>query len=167
VHDWQWEHVVMSPFAPALAAPRVTEFLTGIAGADPFLRDHCRLVLLGEVASVAVPHPDYEALPGAPCQYRELLGCIWHESLAAADWLAVLCEAVLPPLLHALYRYGTVFSPHGENAILVHRLLAPRFAKICLNRNRLLTDGYANRPERPHAATFGTVRYALHEVAVP
>jgi siderophore synthetase component len=39
------------------------------------------VVLLGEVASLAVPHPDYETLPGAPYQYRELLGCIWRESL--------------------------------------------------------------------------------------
>ena len=46
-------------------------------------------------------------------------------------------------------------------------LLTPRFAKICLNRNRLLQDGYADRPERPHAATFGTVRNALDEVAEP
>ena len=189
--------------------------------------------------------------------------------MAASAWLEALFEAVLPPLLHILYRYGTVFSPHGENAILVRRtgvptrlaikdfvddvnvsdqplpelraamtpevaevllaeppkwlcqflwaglssatsatwptwprttsgwasgasgrwsgrrarlpgpvpeladrfktfdLLAPRFAKICLNRNRLLTDGYADRPERPHAAAFGTVRNALDEVAQP
>jgi len=40
-------------------------------------------------------------------------------------------------------------------------------AKICLNRNRLLLDGYGDRPERPHAATFGTVRNALDEVAEP
>jgi siderophore synthetase component len=46
-------------------------------------------------------------------------------------------------------------------------LLAPRFAKICLNRNRLLTDGYADRPERPHAAAHGSVRNALDEVAGP
>ena len=294
------------PTERTVAAPRVTEFLTRILAADPFLHADRRLVLLGEVASVAVPHPDYEALPGAPYQYRELVGCIWRESLqgkldpgeramtmaallhrdrqgtpvvaalversgmAATGWLAALFEAVLPPLLHVLYRYGTVFSPHGENAILVHRdgvptrlavkdfvddvnvsdqplpelraalrpevaevllaeppdwlcqflwaslfvghlryladlvedhlgvderrfwalvrstilgyqdrhpdqadryktfdLLAPRFAKICLNRNRLLTDGYADRPERPHAATHGTVRNALDEVAGP
>jgi siderophore synthetase component len=294
------------PTDRTLAAPRVTEFLTRIVAADPFLRDDRRLVLLGEVASLAVPHPDYETLPGAPYQYRELLGCIWRESLhgkldpgeraltmaallhrdrhgtpvlaalversgmTAPGWLAALFEAVLPPLLHVLYRYGTVFSPHGENAILVHRdgvparlavkdfvddvnvsdqplpelraamapdvaevllaeppewlcqflwaalfvghfryladlasehlgvderrfwtmvratvvgyqdrfpeladrfktfdLLAPRFARICLNRNRLLTDGYADRPERPHATTFGTVRNALDEVAAP
>jgi siderophore synthetase component len=294
------------PTDRTLAAPRVTEFLTGIVAADPFLAADRRLLLLGEVASVAVPHPDYDRLPGAPYQYRELLGCIWRESLhgrldpgeramtmaallhrdrhgtpvvaalversgmTAEGWLAALFEAVLPPLLHVLYRYGTVFSPHGENAILVHRdgiparlavkdfvddvnvsdqplpelraamapevaevllaeppewlcqflwaalfvghlryladlvedhlgvgerrfwsmvratilgyqdrfpeladrfktfdLLAPRFDKICLNRNRLLTDGYADRPERPHAATHGTVRNALDVVAGP
>jgi siderophore synthetase component len=294
------------PTNRTVAAPAVTEFLTGIVAADPFLHADRRLVLLGEVASVAVPHPAYEALPGAPYQYRELLGCIWRESLhgrldpgeramtmaallhrdrhgtpvvaalaersglAASGWLARLFEAVLPPLLHVLYRYGTVFSPHGENAILLQRegvptrlavkdfvddvnvsdqplpelraalrpdvaevllaeppewlcqflwaslfvghfryladlvedylgvgerrfwslvraailgyqdrhpeladrfktfdLLAPRFDKICLNRNRLLQDGYADRPERPHAATHGTVRNALDEVAAP
>jgi siderophore synthetase component len=34
---------------------------------------------------------------------------------------------------------------------------APRFTRICLNRNRLLLDGYADRPEGPHAATHGSV----------
>jgi siderophore synthetase component len=291
------------PTDRTLAAPAVTELLQGIAAADPFLRDRCRLILLGEVAGVAVPHPTFEELEGAPYQFRELLGCIWREGLegrldpgeramtmaallhvdargtavvsalversglGAAAWLDALLGAVLPPLLHFLYRHGVVFSPHGENAILVHRdgvpsrlaikdfvddvnlsdqplpelagvapelravllaeppqwlcqflwaglfvghlrylsdlmedhlglaerdfwaavrraildhqarfpelagrfalfdLLAPRFARICLNRNRLLLDGYADRPERPHAATFGTVANALADVA--
>lgn len=291
------------PTERTLAAPAVTAFLQGIAAADPFLRDRCRVVLLGEVAAVAVPHPAYEELDGAPYQYRELLGCIWREGLEGrldpeeramtmaallhvdaggravvadlvrrsgltpAAWLDALLLAVLPPLLHFLYRYGVVFSPHGENAILLHRggvptrlaikdfvddvnlsdqplpelagvdpglravllaeppewlcqflwagllighfrylsdlmedhlglaerdfwaavrravldhqarfpelaerfvlfdLLAPRFARICLNRNRMLLDGYADRPERPHAATHGTVANALAEVA--
>jgi len=293
------------PTDRALAAPRVTEYLRGLRAGDPFLRDQCRLVLLGEVASVAIPHRAYESLPGAPYQFRELLGCVWREPLArflepgeramalaallhtdphgtpvvaamversgldAEAWLARFLGVVLPPLLHCLYRYGTVFSPHGENAMLVHRdglparlalkdfvddvnlsdqplpelervpadvrrvllseppewlcqflqaglfighfryladllevcaglperrfwslvraevlayqarfpelaerfelfdLLRPRLAKICLNRNRLLLDGYGDRPERPHAATFGTVRNALDEVAEP
>lgn len=34
-------------------------------------------------------------------------------------WLDALFSTMLPPLLHYLYRYGTVFSPHGENTILV------------------------------------------------
>ncbi len=172
---------------------------------------------------------------------------------------------MLPPLLHFLYRYGTVFSPHGENAIVVfdahdrpvrlavkdfvddvnisdrdlpelaglpeeaarvlprkppeglnqylhsglfigvYRFLAPlveeqlgvpeeefwtllreritgyqrrfpelaerfelfdlftpRIDRLCLNRNRLLLDGYRDRPERPHAAVHGQVDNALH-----
>ncbi|HEX6493819.1 MAG TPA: IucA/IucC family protein, partial [Candidatus Dormibacteraeota bacterium] len=145
------------PTERTLAAPAVTAFLQGIAAADPFLRDECRVVLLGEVAAVAVPHHAYEELDGAPYQYRELLGCIWREGLDArldpderamtmaallhvdarggavvaelvrrsglspAAWLDALLSAILPPLLHFLYRHGVVFSPHGENAILVHR----------------------------------------------
>jgi siderophore synthetase component len=35
------------------------------------------------------------------------------------EWLDRLFEAILPPLLHYLYRYGVVFSPHGQNTILV------------------------------------------------
>jgi siderophore synthetase component len=293
------------PTDRALAAPRVTAYLRGVRDGDAYLRDECRLVLLGEVASVAVPHRAYESLPGAPYQFRELLGCVWREpparflepgeramalagllridrqgtpvvvammeraALDAEEWVRRFLGAVLPPLLHYLYRYGTAFSPHGENAMLVHRdglpvrlalkdfvddvnlsdqtlpelervpadvrevllseppawlcqflwaglfighfryladllersaglperrfwwlvreeilayqarlpelaerfelfdLLSPRFAKICLNRNRLLLDGYADRPERPHAAVFGTVRNALDEVTEP
>ncbi|MFJ5682126.1 IucA/IucC family protein [Streptomyces sp. NPDC093099] len=42
-----------------------------------------------------------------------------RSGLTPADWLQRLFSALLPPLLHFLYRYGTVFSPHGENAIVV------------------------------------------------
>ncbi len=34
-------------------------------------------------------------------------------------WLDELFATMLPPLLHYLYRYGTVFSPHGENTIVI------------------------------------------------
>ncbi|UWE11822.1 IucA/IucC family protein [Actinacidiphila bryophytorum] len=211
VHPWQWEHVVLPLFAPAvadgsiialgtdndlrlpqqsvrtflntsrperrtvklplsvlntlvwrglptertLAAPAVTAWVQRLHAEDPFLRDETRVILLGEVASVTVAHPQYDRLPTVPYQYRELLGCIWREPLAAhlepgerartlaallhtdtdgrsftaelvarsgvapAVWLRHLFCALLPPLLHFLYRYGTVFSPHGENAIVV------------------------------------------------
>lgn len=42
-----------------------------------------------------------------------------RSGLAPEAWLRRLFAALLPPLLHFLYRYGTVFSPHGENAIVV------------------------------------------------
>ncbi|MFE4799742.1 IucA/IucC family protein [Streptomyces sp. NPDC056708] len=42
-----------------------------------------------------------------------------RSGLTPTTWLTRLFSALLPPLLHFLYRYGTVFSPHGENAIVV------------------------------------------------
>ncbi|MFD4479905.1 IucA/IucC family protein [Streptomyces sp. NPDC058471] len=143
------------PTERTLAAPAVTAWMHALRDADPFLRDECRVILLGEVASVTVEHPLYDGLPEAPYQYKELLGAIWREpitrylapderartlasllhtdahgrafvaelvdrsGLAPEAWLRRLFGALLPPLLQFLYRYGTVFSPHGENAIVV------------------------------------------------
>ncbi|MFD5428029.1 IucA/IucC family protein [Streptomyces sp. NPDC127084] len=141
------------PTERTLAAPAVTGWVRSIRDDDPFLRDDCGVILLGEVASVTVEHPLYDRLPDVPYQYRELLGAIWREplrlppgerartlasllhtdpqgraftaelversALAPTVWLRRLFAALLPPLLHYLYRYGTVFSPHGENAIVV------------------------------------------------
>ncbi|NBE51289.1 IucA/IucC family protein [Streptomyces boluensis] len=143
------------PTERTFAAPAVTAWVHALRDADPFLREECRVILLGEVASVTVEHPVYDGLPDVPYQYRELLGAIWREpldhaldpgerartlasllhtdshgrafvaelvarsGLAPEVWLRRLFAALLPPLLHFLYRYGTVFSPHGENAIVV------------------------------------------------
>ncbi|MBD0707709.1 IucA/IucC family protein [Streptomyces sp. CBMA291] len=142
------------PTERTLAAPAVTAWVHSLRDTDPFLSEECGVVLLGEVASVAVGHPLYDRLPQVPYQYRELLGAIWREplrlppgerartlasllhtdptgrafvaelvdrsGLAPTVWLRRLLAALLPPLLHFLYRYGTVFSPHGENAIVVY-----------------------------------------------
>nr|WP_239096715.1 IucA/IucC family protein [Streptomyces sp. SID11385] len=143
------------PTRRTIAAPAVTAWVQSVRDHDPYLREECRVVLLGEVASVAVRHPFYDVLPEVPYQYKELLGAIWREPLAPLldpderartlasllhvdregrafvaelvarsglaphDWLRRLFGALLPPLLHFLYRHGTVFSPHGENAIVV------------------------------------------------
>lgn len=288
------------PGERTVIAPRVTEWVKSICDRDSFLKDECRLILPGEIASINYDHPYYAQLSGAPYQYKEMLGCLWRESvlsytepgespitlaalihvdrngkpfvsglvarsgLSLDAWLERLFNAILPPLLHYLYQYGVVFSPHGENTILVlkdfvpHRLamkdfvddvnisrhplpeleslpqelkavmlseppeglcqfiwaglfichhryladlleihhgypersfwqqvrqaisnyqsrfphlqerfelfnlLAPSFTKLCLNRNRLLTYGYADDGDRPHAAAFGKVSNALH-----
>ncbi|MFE4859746.1 IucA/IucC family protein [Streptomyces sp. NPDC056670] len=288
------------PTERTVAAPAVTAWVRGLCERDAFLRDECRVILLGEVASVAVEHPVYDRVTEVPYQYKELLGAIWREplpprlapgerartlaallhtdpegraftaelvarsGLAPEVWLRRLFNALLPPLLRFLYRYGTVFSPHGENAIVVfddrdvpvrlaikdfvddinvsaehlpehdsmpddvravllteepsfltqfihsglfvgvfrflaplcedqlgvpeadfwalvreeilrHQarfpdekeryetfdLLTPRIDRLCLNRNRLHTDGYRDRPERPHATVHGTVANPL------
>ncbi|WP_055701431.1 IucA/IucC family protein [Streptomyces silaceus] len=143
------------PTERTMAAPAVTAWMHALRDADPFLRDECGVILLGEVASVAVEHPEYDGLAEVPYQYRELLGAIWREpitrylapgerartlasllhtdpdgrafvtelversGLAPVAWLRRFFAALMPPLLQFLYRYGTVFSPHGENTIVV------------------------------------------------
>lgn len=282
--------------------PRITEALRAIRDGDPFLAGECDVALLGEVAGLHYPHRDFEAIDGAPYQYRELFGSVWRESatrkaddgerpvtLAALlhvdgegvpfvsrlveasglddeAWVRALFDALWPPLLHFLYRYGVAFSPHGQDVVLLvedgrparlalkdlidvnvsedrvperagvldadlqdamytkddgglagvifaslvvcvlryladvlatHRdypeerfwrqaraairdyqeafpelaerferfdLLASEFPKLCLNRNRLFTAGYAADGERPDIAVHGTVRNPLDAV---
>jgi siderophore synthetase component len=136
-------------------APEVTTFMKNILENDSFLKDECRLGLLGEVATMNVDHPTFNHVKGAPYQYLELLGVVWRESiyqeltegehaitlaallhvdhlgtsfvsklieksgLTVEEWVKKLAKAILPPLLHYLYQYGTVFSPHGQNTVLV------------------------------------------------
>jgi siderophore synthetase component len=211
------------------------------------------------ITLAALLHLDYQANP-------YILQLVEKSGLTLKDWLDRLFNTILPPLLHYLYRYGIVFSPHGENTILIlknyapHRLamkdfvddvnisrhplpelenlaaglrrvllteppeglcqfifaglfichhrylsdlletatgyseftfwsqvrsaiinyqarfphlqsrfelfnlLAPKFTKLCLNRNRLITYGYGNDHDRPHAAAYGQVNNALHTV---
>ncbi|MED1738240.1 IucA/IucC family siderophore biosynthesis protein [Bacillus swezeyi] len=44
---------------------------------------------------------------------------IEKSGLTAEEWIGQLFKTVMPPLLHFMYQYGTVFSPHGQNTILV------------------------------------------------
>ncbi|WLR52884.1 IucA/IucC family siderophore biosynthesis protein [Bacillus tianshenii] len=157
------------PSERTVVAPLITEFIQGIKEQDDFLREECRLILPGEVASMNVDHPYYANLTGAPYQYLEMLGCIWRESiysfldegeeaitlasllyiddeekpfvhslieqsgLTIDEWITKLFNVVLPPLLHYFYQYGTVFSPHGQNTVLIlkdnkpHRLAMKDF----------------------------------------
>ncbi|MGK5627287.1 IucA/IucC family protein [Streptomyces sp. URMC 123] len=67
----------------AQGAPVTTQWLAGLLGKDPVLRDELRTVLLGEVASVTVRHPYLAGVPETPYQHLEVLGCIWRESVSS------------------------------------------------------------------------------------
>ncbi|WP_332631660.1 IucA/IucC family protein [Halalkalibacter flavus] len=149
------------PGERTVVAPIITEYIHSIRDQDSFLRDECRLILPGEVASVNYDHPYYSKLVGAPYQCLEMLGSIWRESiysfleegerpitlasllyvdkagkpfvaslierskLSVVEWIERLFSVTLPPLLHYLYQYGTVFSPHGQNTVLVLKDYVP------------------------------------------
>ncbi|MBO1512517.1 IucA/IucC family siderophore biosynthesis protein [Metabacillus sp. BG109] len=149
------------PGERTVIAPEVTTFMKNILKNDSFLKDECRLGLLGEVATMNVDHPTFKKITGSPYQYLELLGVVWRESiykelqneeraitlaallhvdhegtpfvtklieksgLTVEEWVKKLVNAILPPLLHYLYQYGTVFSPHGQNTVLVLKDYTP------------------------------------------
>lgn len=189
-----------------------------------------------------------------------------RSGLTVDAWIKRFFAVVLPPLLHYLYQYGTVFSPHGQNTIVIVKegkpcrlavkdyvddvnisdqpfeelaemdddlkkvlrseppegltqfiftglfvchlryfsdvletycgyseyefwrraketiheyqerfshlqsrfqqfdLFKPKMTKLCLNRNRMLDDGYTAEADRPHASEFGKVSNPLDEV---
>ncbi|MEV5239485.1 IucA/IucC family protein [Streptomyces cinnamoneus] len=43
-----------------------------------------------------------------------------RSGLTAEKWLETFFAALLPGLLHYLYRYGTAFCPHGENTVVLY-----------------------------------------------
>ncbi|WP_082837993.1 IucA/IucC family siderophore biosynthesis protein [Haladaptatus sp. R4] len=85
-----------------------------------FLDDDERAITLSALMQVEDGTPYLESL-------------VETSDLSMEEWLDELFSTVLPPLLHYLYRYGTVFSPHGQNTMLVlkegrpHRLAVKDF----------------------------------------
>lgn len=64
------------------------------------------------ITLAALLYVDHEGIP-----FTSKL--IEKSGLTAEEWVRKLTNAILPPLLHFLYQYGTVFSPHGQNTVLV------------------------------------------------
>jgi siderophore synthetase component/RimJ/RimL family protein N-acetyltransferase len=168
-------------------APKLTRHIQRIQQQDAFLSQQCRLILLGEVASMTYEHPYYARITGAPYQYQEQLGVIWRDNVTAqlaegeqaitmaallhrdnsgrsmiqtiieqsgcsvAQWVDCFLAHTLPPLLHFLYQYGLVFSPHGQNCILLLREGRPTGLAIKdfvddINISEVITAELANLP---------------------
>lgn len=54
-----------------------------------------------------------------------LKSLIEASELETHEWISQFLKVVMEPLLHVLYKFGFVFSPHGQNAMLVLRNNAP------------------------------------------
>jgi len=64
-------------------APQLTQWLQSRVTDDDFLREECRLILLGEFASLHFSHETYVGMEDVPYQYTELLGVIFRENSRA------------------------------------------------------------------------------------
>lgn len=76
--------------------------------------------------------PDQQVLTQAALVHRDLAGSsviavlVARSGLAPLIWLKTFVQVCLEPLLYCLYRYGLVFSPHGENSLLIHENGVPK-----------------------------------------
>jgi siderophore synthetase component len=80
-----------------------------------------------------------------------------RSGLPAVEWLRRLFAALLPPILHYLYRYGLAFNPHGENTAIVfdeHDIPVRVAIKDFVDDMKLLTSDlpeYAGLPAETRA----------------
>jgi siderophore synthetase component len=124
------------PRARTLAAPALTSWFTGLVAADEFLRE-TGLALLGEVASVSVAHPAFEAVPDVPYHHTEMLGAIWRDSVAGhlqPGERAVTLAALLhrdpagTPFVDPLIRRSGLAV--GEWVAALHRVTLPSLVHV-------------------------------------
>jgi siderophore synthetase component len=69
------------PSERTVIAPQVTQHIKGIRDRDTFLKDTCKVGLLGEVATLNVSQPTFASIKNAPYQYLEMLGVVLGESI--------------------------------------------------------------------------------------
>ncbi|MEV2275403.1 IucA/IucC family protein [Nocardiopsis sp. NPDC049922] len=90
-----------------------------------------------------------------------------RSGLSAEAWLTALFGAILPPVLHLLYRYGLAFNPHGENAIVVYddRDRPTRLAvKDFVDDMKLLDTDLPEYADLPEAALGVLMRFDAREL---
>lgn len=110
-----------------LAAPMITQWLRGLWARDEVFT-RLGTELLGEVASVTVPHPQLSTHPGIPYQWTETLGCIWRDPvdprLREGETVWPLAAVLHPGFTEAaIARSGT--DAHTWLSALLATLLRP------------------------------------------
>lgn len=95
--------------------------------------------------------------------------CIIEESnLSVKEWTKRFHEAMLYPLLHTLVKYGVVFSPHGQNAVIVLKDNVPTrmIIKDFADDVHISIDGYKQMYKDFPAIAKGTILESPPEVLI-
>lgn len=79
---------------------------------------------------------------------------IKESGLNVLDWLSVFFRVCVTPLLYWLYRYGIVFSPHGENSLLIHKNGIPKkmVLKDFVDDINLVDDDFMEQNPKPESS---------------
>jgi siderophore synthetase component len=161
--------------ATTVAAPLLSDWLSAIAASDSYLRDEARVVLLREFAGVACEPADAPELAGmigciwreSPFAYAEpgervipfaALSALdldgepyihrWLEEHGQQEWLRVLLETAMVPVLHLLVVHGVALEAHAQNmAIIVLGGLPRRVVLKDFHESLEFCDDWLSNPE--------------------
>lgn len=98
-----------------------------------------------------------------PDGHSVLGALIVTSGLGAGEWIDAFLKAVLGPLLHFLYKYGFVFSPHGQNALLA--LIDNRPTRLVIKD--FVDDANLSIDSLPEHATLPESLYDLLDALEP
>ncbi|PEJ55153.1 siderophore biosynthesis protein [Bacillus wiedmannii] len=136
----------LKPYS-VVSAPAISNWLSDVVSQDSYLRDESRIILLKEFSSVTYDTNKKATYGSLGCIWRESVHNhldeqedavpfnglyakekdgtpvidAWLNKYGIENWLRLLIQKAIIPVIHLVAEYGIVLESHGQNMILVHK----------------------------------------------
>ncbi|WP_433773654.1 IucA/IucC family protein [Bacillus wiedmannii] len=136
----------LKPYS-VVSAPAISNWLNDVVSDDPYLRDESRMILLNEFSSVTYDTNKKSVYGSLGCIWREsvhkyldtqedavpfnglyakgkdgtLVIDAWLNKYGIENWLRLLIQKAIIPVIHLVVEHGIALESHGQNMIFVHR----------------------------------------------
>ncbi|EJS67761.1 IucA/IucC family protein [Bacillus cereus] len=136
----------LKPYS-VVSAPAISNWLHDVVSHDPYLRDESRMILLHEFSSVTYDTNKKSVYGSLGCIWRESVHKYldtkedavpfnglyakekdgtpiidaWLNKYGIENWLQLLIQKAIIPVLHLVVEHGIALESHGQNMIFVHR----------------------------------------------
>ncbi|WP_141498594.1 IucA/IucC family protein [Bacillus wiedmannii] len=136
----------LKPYS-VVSAPAISNWLSDVVSQDSYLRDESRIILLKEFSSVTYDTNKKATYGSLGCIWRESVHNhldeqedavpfnglyakekdgtpvidAWLNKYGIENWLRLLIQKAIIPVIHLVVEYGIVLESHGQNMILVHK----------------------------------------------
>ncbi|WP_141556172.1 IucA/IucC family protein [Bacillus wiedmannii] len=130
-----------------VSAPAISNWLSDVVSQDSYLRDESRIILLKEFSSVTYDTNKKATYGSLGCIWRESVHKYldeqedavpfnglyakekdgtpvidaWLNKYGIENWLRLLIQKAIIPVIHLVVEYGIALESHGQNMILVHK----------------------------------------------
>ncbi|HHT7168466.1 TPA: IucA/IucC family protein [Bacillus cereus] len=136
----------LKPYS-VVSAPVISNWLNDVVSNDAYLMDEARLILLSEFSSVTYDMNKKAIYGSLGCIWRESVHKYldaqedaipfnglyakekdgtpiidaWLNKYGMKDWLQLLIQKAIIPVIHLVVEHGIALESHGQNMILVHK----------------------------------------------